>query len=136
MSVVNQYKGGSISKGNAVLKIRDALDSFAAEHSIEWAVKSTFTLSTEVQEILDLLENWFYDPIFIVRQIMLAANSPDFPYDQWLNIVKGLPVELEKILGAHHSLSLETKQSRDVRDLFQLVVKTPKVSRAIQTPHE
>lgn len=86
----------------------------------------------EVDQTLLLLDNWSSDPSFVVHKIMQKRGCPDFPKDQWLNLVKGQPVELEKVLGMHYSSSLETKQSRDLGDLFQISVKVPKTFRPIQ----
>ena len=88
-------------------------------------------LESEVQQCLDLLDDWSADPIFDVRKILLSAGCPDFPPDQWLNIVKGYVVDLSKVLGAHYSSDVETKQSQDLGELFQLSIRVPKQSKAI-----
>ena len=59
--------------------------------------------------ILDLLDDWSADPTFVVRKILLSPGCPDFPPDQWLNIVKGYAVNLSKVLGAHYSSDVEAK---------------------------
>ena len=56
----------------------------------------------------------------MVRKILLSPGCPDFPPDQWLNIVKGYAVDLSKVLGAHYSSDVEAKQSQDLGKLFQL----------------
>ncbi|KIK72189.1 hypothetical protein PAXRUDRAFT_181185, partial [Paxillus rubicundulus Ve08.2h10] len=64
---------------------------------------------------------------------LLAPGAPDFPPDQWTNILTGLAVDLNKILGAHYSTDIETKQMKDIRDLFQLSIRTSKQSKIIRT---
>ena len=56
---------------------------------------------------------------------------PNFPPDQWLNIVKGYVVDLSKVLGAHYSFDVEAKQSQDLGELFQLSIQVPKQSKTI-----
>ena len=53
--------------------------------------------------------------------------------NQWLNIVKGYAVDLAKVLGAHYSSDVDTKQSQDLGDLFQISIRVPKQSKAIKT---
>lgn len=109
------------------------------EELFPWKTSSTevhCSLSQDLQEILALLDNWANDPSFVVRKIMLAPGCPDFPPDQWSNIVKGLAVDLNKVLGAHYSTEVESKQTRDLGDLFQLSVKIPKQSRMVRTHGE
>ncbi|KIK75393.1 hypothetical protein PAXRUDRAFT_19039 [Paxillus rubicundulus Ve08.2h10] len=62
------------------------------------------TLAPEHQQVLNILVNWSNDPTFVVQKILLTPGAPNFPPDQWTNIVKGLAVDLNKILGAHYSL--------------------------------
>jgi hypothetical protein len=88
-------------------------------------------LEPELQQCLDLLDDWAADPTLVVRKILLSPGCPDFPPDQWLNIVKGYAVDLAKVLGAHYSSDVKAKQSQDVGDLFQLSIRVPKQSKAI-----
>ncbi|KIJ57579.1 hypothetical protein HYDPIDRAFT_120537 [Hydnomerulius pinastri MD-312] len=90
-------------------------------------------LAPDLREIFTLLEDWANDPTYVVRKILLSPGCPDFPPDQWANIVKGLAVDLDKVLGAHYSTEVETKQSQDVGDLFQIAIKVPKQSKAVKT---
>ena len=90
-------------------------------------------LEPEVQQCLDLLEDWATDPTNVVRKILLSPGCPDFPPDQWLNIVKGFAVNLAKVLGAHYCTDVEAKQSQDLGDLFQISIRVPKQSKAIRT---
>jgi hypothetical protein len=92
-------------------------------------------LEPEVQQCLDLLEDWAADPTLVVRKILLSPGCPDFPPDQWLNIVKGYAVDLAKVLGVHYSFDVEAKQSQDVRDLFHPFKSpsSPKPSQAMGT---
>ncbi|KIK87752.1 hypothetical protein PAXRUDRAFT_14431 [Paxillus rubicundulus Ve08.2h10] len=91
------------------------------------------TLAPEHQQVLNILDNWSNDPTFIVRKILLAPRAPDFPPDQWTNIIKGLAIDLNKIVGAHYSTDVETKQMKDIRDLFQLSIRTSKQSKIVWT---
>ncbi|KIK75917.1 hypothetical protein PAXRUDRAFT_171260, partial [Paxillus rubicundulus Ve08.2h10] len=65
--------------------------------------------------------------------ILLAPGCLDFPPDQWANTVKGLAVDLNKVLGAHYTTEIDTKQSYDLGDLFQLSIRTPKQSKMVRT---
>ena len=67
-----------------------------------------------MQQCLNLLDDWATDPTYVVRKILLSPGYPDFPPDQWLNIVKGYAVELAKVLEAHYSSDVNTKQSQDL----------------------
>ncbi|KIK76176.1 hypothetical protein PAXRUDRAFT_170681, partial [Paxillus rubicundulus Ve08.2h10] len=58
---------------------------------------------------------------------------PYFPPDQWANIIKGLIVDLNKVLRAHYTTEIDTKQSHDLGDLFQFSIRTPKQSKAVRT---
>ena len=80
-------------------------------------------LEPEVWQCLELLEDWATDPTYVVRKILLSPGCPDFPPDQWLNIVKGFAVNLAKVLGAHYSTDVEAKQSQDLGDLSVQVPK-------------
>ncbi|KAF8131559.1 hypothetical protein EV363DRAFT_1164942, partial [Boletus edulis] len=60
------------------------------------------SLPPDIQQTIDLIDNWSNDPSYVVRKIMRAPGCPDFPEDQWSNIVKGLPVDLEKVLVAYY----------------------------------
>ena len=40
-------------------------------------------------------------------------------------------VDLSKVLGVHYSSDVETKQSQDLGELFQLSIRVPKQSKAI-----
>ncbi|KIK80852.1 hypothetical protein PAXRUDRAFT_15559 [Paxillus rubicundulus Ve08.2h10] len=53
--------------------------------------------------------------------------------EKWANIVKGLAVDLDKVLGAHYSTEVDTKHSHDIGDLFQIAVKLPKQTKAIKS---
>ncbi|KAF8126187.1 hypothetical protein EV363DRAFT_1453200 [Boletus edulis] len=90
-------------------------------------------LQPDQQRILDLLEDWASNPTYVIRKILLSPGCPDFPPDQWLNIVKGQAVDLSKVLGAHYSTEVETKQSHDLGELFQVSVQLPKQSKAIKS---
>lgn len=109
------------------------------EELFPWKTTSAdvrYALSQDLQEILALLEDWANDPSYVVRKIMLAPGCPDFPPDQWSNIVKGLAVDLNKVLGAHYTTEVEPKQTRELGDLFQLSVKGPKQSRTVRSHGE
>ena len=88
-------------------------------------------LEPEVQQCLNLLNDWSADPTFVVRKILLSPGCLDFPRDQWLKIVKGYAVDLSKVLGAHYSSDVEAKQSQDLGELFQLSIRVPKQSKVI-----
>ncbi|KAF8438804.1 hypothetical protein L210DRAFT_3646353 [Boletus edulis BED1] len=106
------------------------------ESKFPWHLSSSFRrlqLQPDQQRILDLLEDWASDPTYIIQKILLSPGCPDFPPDQWLNIVKGQAVDLSKVLGAHYSTEVETKQSHDLRELFQVSVRLPKQSKAIKS---
>ena len=75
-----------------------------------------------MQQCLDLLDDWATDSTYVVRKILLSPGCPDFPPNQWLNIVKGYAVDLAKVLGAHYSSDVDTKQSQDLGDLFQISI--------------
>ena len=94
------------------------------------------SLAPELREILTILDNWSNDPTYIVRKILLAPGVPDFPPDQWLNVVKGLAVDLDKVLRAHYSTNVDAKQTRDVGDLFQLSLRIPKQTKAVRSHRE
>ena len=94
------------------------------------------SLSPELREILIILDNWSNDPTYVVRKILLAPGAPDFPPDQWLNIVKGLAVDLDKVLGSHYSTDVDTKQTRDVGDIFQLSLRIPKQTKVVRSHGE
>ena len=85
-----------------------------------------------MQQCLNLLDNWATDSTYIVRKMLLSLGCPDFPPDQWLNIVKGYAVDLAKVLEAHYSSDVDTKQSQDLGDLFQISIQVPKQSKAIK----
>ncbi|KAF9230248.1 hypothetical protein BU15DRAFT_83872 [Melanogaster broomeanus] len=91
------------------------------------------SLSPDLQQILLILDNWANDPTYVVRKILLAPGAPDFPPDQWVNIVKGLAVDLNKVLGSHYSTEIDSKQTRDVGDLFQLSLWAPKQTKVVRT---
>ncbi|KIK74117.1 hypothetical protein PAXRUDRAFT_20197 [Paxillus rubicundulus Ve08.2h10] len=91
-------------------------------------------LDPGLQEILTLLENWANDPTFVIQRILLSPGCPDFLPDQWANIINGLAVNLDKVLGAHYSTEVDTKHSHDIGDLFQIAVKVPKQIKAIKSP--
>ena len=93
-------------------------------------------LSPGQQEVLELLDNWANDPTFVVRKILLSPGCPNFPPDQWLQLVKGLAVDLNKVLGAHYSTEVDSKQTQDLGDVFQLSVKLPRQMRSVQTHGE
>ena len=86
-----------------------------------------------MQQCLDLLEDWATDPTYVVRKILHSPGCPDFLPDQWLNIVEGYAVNLVKVFGAHYSSDVDTKQSQDLGDLFQISIQVPKQSKAIKT---
>ena len=88
-------------------------------------------LTPKLWEILAILDNWLNDPTYVVRKILLAPGVPNFPPDQWLNIIKGLAVDLDKVLGAHYSTNIDAKQTHNVGDLFQLSLCVPKQMKAI-----
>ena len=99
------------------------------ENQFSWSVSSFFQLAwlePNLRRVLDLLKDWASDPTYVIWKILLSPGCPDFPPDQWLNIVKGQAVDLSKVLGAHYSTEVETKQSHDLSDLFQLSVQVPK----------
>ena len=93
-------------------------------------------LEPEGQQCLELLEDSAIDPAYVVRKILLSPGCPDFPPDQWLNIVKGFAVDLAKVLGAHYSTDVEAKQSQDLgtssRSLFESP-SSPKASGRMET---
>ena len=74
-------------------------------------------LKPEVQQCLDLLEDWAIDPTYVVRKILLSP---------------GYVVNLAKVLGAHYSSNVDTKQSQDPGDPFQIPIWVPKQSKAIK----
>ncbi|KAH7904886.1 hypothetical protein BJ138DRAFT_1118985 [Hygrophoropsis aurantiaca] len=84
----------------------------------------------DLKRAMDLLDNWSGDPKLVKSKILLAPGCPDFPPDQWLNIVQGLPVDLDKVLTSHYSTETEEKQTQDI-GLFQVSLKVAKASRII-----
>ena len=64
-------------------------------------------LEPEVQQCLNLLEDWATDPTYVVRKILLSP---------------GYAIDLAKVLGAHYSSDVDTKQSQDLGDLFQISI--------------
>ena len=78
-----------------------------------------------MQQCLDLLDDWATAPTYVVKKMLLFLGCPNFPPDQWLNIVKGYAVDLAKVLGVHYSSDVDTKQSQDLGDLFQISIRVP-----------
>ena len=91
-----------------------------------------------MQQCLDLLEDWATDPTYVVKKILLSPGCPDFSLNQWLNIVKGYAVNPAKVLGAHYSSDVDTKQSQDLdprtcsRSLLECP-SSPRASKAMET---
>ncbi|KAG9318349.1 hypothetical protein JVU11DRAFT_438 [Chiua virens] len=88
-------------------------------------------LDSNINPGIKLHEDWAADPTFILHNIILLPECPDFPANQWLNIVKGQVINLAKVLGAHYTTELDNKQPQDLRELFQILVKVSKQSKAI-----
>ena len=57
-------------------------------------------LSPRLQETFTLLEDWSRDPEYVIRKIRFSPKCPEFPEEQWSNIVQGLPVDLDRILDS------------------------------------
>ncbi|KAH7912978.1 hypothetical protein BJ138DRAFT_1124813, partial [Hygrophoropsis aurantiaca] len=100
-----------------------------------WAVRSEIartSMGPELTRTLDTLDKWSTDPKFIRSKILLAPDCPDFPPDQWLNIVQGNVVDLDKVLTAHYSTDTEQKQVQEM-GIFQISLRTSNTSRFIKT---
>ena len=126
-----ESKSGDAEKGSKKhhrTSVHEKLFSWGGTSAVLWA-----GLEPEVQQCLNLLDDWATDPTYVVRKILLSPGCPDFPPDQWLNIVKGYAVDLAKVLGAHYSTDVNTKQSQDLGDLFQISIRVPKQFKAIKT---
>ncbi|KAG9309976.1 hypothetical protein JVU11DRAFT_10010 [Chiua virens] len=78
-------------------------------------------LEPELQHTLLLLEDWAKDPTQVVRSILITPGCPDFPADQWLNIVNANAVDLSRVLRAHYSSSVEAHwhQTHDLQQLSE-----------------
>ncbi|KIK76891.1 hypothetical protein PAXRUDRAFT_168524, partial [Paxillus rubicundulus Ve08.2h10] len=70
-------------------------------------------------------------PTYVVRKILLTSRVPDFSLDQWTNIVKGLAIDLNRVLRVHYSIKIDPKQTRDVGDVFQLSLHVPKQMKVV-----
>ncbi|KAI9571542.1 hypothetical protein HD554DRAFT_2005288, partial [Boletus coccyginus] len=77
--------------------------------------------------------NWTSDSTFVIRKILLSPGCPDFLPDQWLQLVKGLAIDLNKVLRAHYSTEVNSKQTQDIGDIFQLSIKLPCQTKSVQT---
>ncbi|KIK75829.1 hypothetical protein PAXRUDRAFT_171562, partial [Paxillus rubicundulus Ve08.2h10] len=112
-----------------ILPVAKRKRSSVNEDLFPWGPSSIIlreALPPDLRSTLTLLEDWANDPNFVVRKILLSPGCPDFPPDQWANIVKGLAIDLDKVLGAHYSTEVNTKHSHDIGDLFQIAIKLPK----------
>ena len=81
-------------------------------------------LKPEVQQHLNLFDDWATNPTYIVTKILLSPGCSDFPPDQWLNIVKGYVVDLARVIEAHYSSDVNTNSQ---------CIQVPKQSKAIKT---
>ncbi|KAI9567028.1 hypothetical protein HD554DRAFT_2039914 [Boletus coccyginus] len=123
-----------IVKVNNEMTIKQKLGPVVRKGSIQKVIRSS--LSADLQEVLELLNNWASDPTFVIRKILLSLGYPDFPSDQWLQLIKGLAVDLNKVLGAHYSTEVNSRQTQDIRDIFQLSIKLPHQTKSVRTHGE
>lgn len=93
--------------------------------------RSRAQLDPELQQILALLDNYAADPRHVVHKVRMSRDCPEFPVDQWRNIVEGQPVDITKVFGAQYTTGVDAKQTQDVGDMFQIAVRLPKQSRAV-----
>ena len=84
-----------------------------------------------MQQCLNLLDDWTTDPTYVVKKILLLPGYPDFPPDQWLNIFKGYAVDLAKVLGAHYSSDVNTKQFKAIKIHGDWIIAFGKTIQAI-----
>ncbi|KAH7911760.1 hypothetical protein BJ138DRAFT_1179310 [Hygrophoropsis aurantiaca] len=130
----------NIQRNNPVLGNEDFETSTNKRKHIEddcfpWASSSDAlrrSIGPELLRTLDILDKWSTDPKFIRSKILLAVGCPDFPPDQWLNVVQGNVVDLDKVLAAHYSTDTDQKQTQEM-GLFQFSLKMANTSRFVKS---
>ena len=90
------------------------------------------TLSPELRATLALQRNYAEDPRQAIVDVLNSPGVPEFPASEWLNLFKGNPVDLNRVLTGRYSLAWDEKQSEQLGD-FEISQRSLVPSKPVQT---
>ncbi|KAJ7642304.1 hypothetical protein B0H17DRAFT_960166, partial [Mycena rosella] len=106
------------------------------ESKLPWVVRDFIvepTLSPELKQTRRQLLEFAKDPKYVLGTILNSTSHIAFPESEWLAIVKGHAVDLNKVITNQFSVSHERQHAESIGDGIQLLFGSSTPTRTVST---
>jgi hypothetical protein len=103
--------------------------------ALPWVQKDELdppTLSCDLRETLQILDNIARDPKVAKISLVNSARCPEFPSSEWDNILAGRSINLDHVLASGYAVTHDEKRTERIGDL-ELVLGPSKPARSVDT---
>lgn len=100
-----------------------------------WVIRNQIDppqLSTQLRRTHSLLENYARDPKTARTHLVLDPRCPQYPYNQWLTLLRGDTADLDQVLSSGYSVNHNDQQTETVGSL-EINFGASKPSRIVET---
>ncbi|TFY52990.1 hypothetical protein EVJ58_g9701 [Rhodofomes roseus] len=134
-------RGGSVDFGHGSVRQPTPVAEPNAEPERERADPSKYAwassgatralfLSDNLRATVELLQQYTVNVKRAKRDLLLTIGAPEFPSAEWDNILRGLPVDLDRVLSGMYST---TDNDKEVAQLGPYKVTAPRTQAARRT---
>ncbi|KAJ7439124.1 hypothetical protein FB451DRAFT_1059881 [Mycena latifolia] len=109
-------------------KVDDAMLPWVVE---DYIIESS--LSPELQKTRSQLLEFAKDPKYVLRTILNSTSHIAFPESEWLAIIKGNAVDLNKVITHQFSVSHERQHAESIGDGVQLLFGSSMPTKTVST---
>ncbi|KAJ7117926.1 hypothetical protein C8R43DRAFT_901737 [Mycena crocata] len=119
---------------------RSGSKRYKVDHSkLPWLVGEAIvqpTLTPELTKTRDQLIEYAKNPKYILSTVLNSAHHVAFPESEWLAIIKGEPVDLNKVIASQFSVSHEHKRTETIGNGVEILFGSSVPTKVVNTQSE
>ena len=90
------------------------------------------SLSPSLQQTQAILESFSRDPKFTKTSLLNSSRLPHFPDSEWTNLIAGKVINLDHVLAAQYSVTLDERRTERIGDL-EFIVRSAEPARVVDS---
>ncbi|KAJ7934530.1 hypothetical protein B0H13DRAFT_2488363 [Mycena leptocephala] len=109
------------------------------DSKLPWVVNDFIieaTLPPELAKTRCMLAEFAPDPKYVLETILNSTSHPAFPESEWLAIIKGYAVDLNKVITHQFSVSHDRQHAESIGDSVQLLFGSSTPTKSVTSQSE